>query len=47
VRQLRRKRPKAGQRSLREIADELTRRGHLNQNGRPFAAMSIRNMLEA
>jgi DNA invertase Pin-like site-specific DNA recombinase len=45
ARQLRRKRPKGGQRSLREISRELAARGYLNQQGRPFAAISIRNML--
>jgi hypothetical protein len=45
--QLRRKRPKGGRRSLREIAAELAQHGHLNEHGRPFAATSIRNMLEA
>jgi hypothetical protein len=34
VRQLRRKRPKGGQRSLREIAAELAQRGHLNERDR-------------
>jgi hypothetical protein len=33
------------QRSLREISAELAKRGHVNSAGRPFAAMSIRNML--
>jgi hypothetical protein len=33
------------QRSLREISAELAKRGHVNNAGRPFAAMSIRNML--
>jgi hypothetical protein len=32
---------------LREISAELKERGYLNDNGKPFAAMSIRNMLEA
>jgi len=45
VRQLRRKRPKGGQRSLREISRELAQRGHLNQRGAPFSAMSVRSML--
>jgi DNA invertase Pin-like site-specific DNA recombinase len=46
ARQLRRKRPKGGQRSLREIAAELAARGYLNERGQPFSAMSVRNMLE-
>jgi DNA invertase Pin-like site-specific DNA recombinase len=33
-------------RSLREIAAALAEAGHLNEAGRPFAAMSIRNMVE-
>jgi DNA invertase Pin-like site-specific DNA recombinase len=45
VRQLRRKRPKGGQRSLREIATELAQRGHLNERGQPFSAASINSML--
>jgi hypothetical protein len=38
VRQLRRKRPKGGQRSLREISAVLAARGHLNERGQPFSA---------
>jgi DNA invertase Pin-like site-specific DNA recombinase len=45
VRQLRRKRPKGGQRSLREISVELAARGHLNERGVPFSAASIASML--
>ena len=45
ARQLRRKRPKGGQRSLREISRELAAAGYLNEQGRPFAPNSIRNML--
>ena len=45
VRQLRRRRPKGGQRSLREISAELAAQGFLNENGRPFAAASIASML--
>ena len=45
VRQLRRKRPKGGRRSLREISRELADAGYLNEHGRPFAPNSIRNML--
>ena len=33
ARELRRRRPKRGQRSLREISAELARRGHINANG--------------
>jgi hypothetical protein len=42
---LRRKRPKGGQRSLRDVAAELAQRGHLNEQGRPFSAASVRSML--
>ena len=45
VRRLRRKRPKGGIRSLREIADELARSGHVDERGRPFTATSVRRML--
>jgi DNA invertase Pin-like site-specific DNA recombinase len=45
ARQLRRKRPKGGQRSLREISRELAAAGYLNEHGRPFAPNSVRNML--
>src|SRR5262245_8885671 len=45
VRQLRRKRPKRGQRSRREISVELAARGHLNERGQPFSAASINSML--
>jgi hypothetical protein len=30
---------------LREIAAELAQRGHLNEQGKPFSAMSVRSML--
>jgi DNA invertase Pin-like site-specific DNA recombinase len=45
VHQLRRKRPKGGQRSLRDISAELAQRGHLNERGHPFSAASIASML--
>jgi DNA invertase Pin-like site-specific DNA recombinase len=45
AKQLRRKRPKGGQRSLRQIASDLANAGHLNQNGQPFSASSVRKML--
>jgi DNA invertase Pin-like site-specific DNA recombinase len=41
VRQLRRKRPKGGQRSLREISAELAQRGIMNERGKPFSAASF------
>jgi hypothetical protein len=40
VRQLRRRWPKGGRRSLREISAE-TRGGHLNERGNPFSASAI------
>jgi hypothetical protein len=45
VRQLRRRRPKGGQRSLRHISAELVARGHFNERGQPFSAASINSML--
>ena len=47
ARQLRRKRPKGGQLSLRDIARQLAAAGFLNEHGRPFSATSVRNMLTA
>jgi DNA invertase Pin-like site-specific DNA recombinase len=47
VRQLRRKRPKGAQRSLRDISAELAQRGIMNERGQPFSAASIASMLEA
>ena len=45
ARQLRRKRPKGGQRTYREIADELFAAGHANKHGRPFSPSSIMTMV--
>jgi DNA invertase Pin-like site-specific DNA recombinase len=45
VRLLRRRRPKGGQRSLREISAELVQRGIFNERGQPFSAASINSML--
>jgi DNA invertase Pin-like site-specific DNA recombinase len=45
VRKLRRRRPKGGQRSFREIADELARMGHLNARGNTFSPSAVRSML--
>jgi hypothetical protein len=45
VRQLRRRRPKGGQRSLREISAELAMRGFMNERGNAFSAASISTML--
>ena len=46
AKQLRRRRPKGGQMSLRAISAELAGRGYLNELGRPFAARSIKNMVD-
>lgn len=40
---MRRRLPKSGQRSLRDVSAELARLGHLNTAGRPFSASSIKN----
>ncbi len=45
AKRLRRKRPKGGQRSLRETSAALAAVGYVNERGAPFAAMSVRNML--
>jgi DNA invertase Pin-like site-specific DNA recombinase len=46
VKRLRRRNPKTGERkSLRSIAAELANLGHVNVNGRPFAAQSIQAMI--
>ena len=48
VKKLRRRNPKTGQRlSLRAIAAELAQLGHVNVNGRPFAAQSIQAMVSS
>jgi hypothetical protein len=39
ARKLRRRKPKAGQMSLREISRELAARGHLNERNQPYAVM--------
>lgn len=45
AKQLRRKRPKGGQRSFREIASELESQGFLTANGTKFSASSVKSML--
>jgi DNA invertase Pin-like site-specific DNA recombinase len=45
ARKLRRKRPKGGQLSLREVSKELAAQGFLNERGKPYAAKSIASML--
>ncbi len=48
AKRLHRASPKSGKRrSLRKIAAELERVGHLNERGRPYAAQSVKMMLEA
>jgi DNA invertase Pin-like site-specific DNA recombinase len=45
ARKLRRKRPKGGQLSLREVSRELAARGYLNERGNRYAAKSGASML--
>jgi DNA invertase Pin-like site-specific DNA recombinase len=45
ARRLRRKSPKGGRRSLRDIAAELARLGFVSRSGRPYAATAIGRML--
>jgi hypothetical protein len=45
VKRLRRQKPKGGRLSLRAISAALAAQGYVNENGRPFAATSIKNML--
>ena len=47
ARKLNRKAPKGGQRTLREIADELTVAGHLTSTGTPYAPAAVARMLRA
>jgi hypothetical protein len=42
AKRLRRRNPKTGERTLRSIAAELARQGHLNVNGRPLQPSSAR-----
>ena len=42
---LRRRRPKGGQLSLRDVSKELAARGFLNELGKPYAAKSVASML--
>jgi DNA invertase Pin-like site-specific DNA recombinase len=46
ARQLRRKRPKGGQRSLREVAAELARLGYVNEREAMFSPSAVAAMLE-
>jgi DNA invertase Pin-like site-specific DNA recombinase len=45
AKRLHRQKPKGGRRSLRAISAELAAQGFLNENGRPFAAASVKSML--
>src|SRR4051812_43600545 len=47
AKRLRRRRPKGGQRSYRQIASELAQAGYSNSRRRPFSASSIKAMIEA
>jgi hypothetical protein len=47
TKRLRRASPKTGERrSLRQIAQELARMGHLNERGQPYKAASIKAMVD-
>jgi DNA invertase Pin-like site-specific DNA recombinase len=45
ARQLRRRKPKGGQLSLREVAAKLEHAGHLNERGARYSAASVQHML--
>ena len=45
ARKLRRRRPKGGQLSLRDVSKELAARGFLNELGKPYAAKSVASMM--
>ena len=45
AKKLARARPKAGKRSLREIADELAKAGYLSPSAKPYGAESVKQML--
>lgn len=45
AKRLRRKRPKAGQMSLRAIAAELAKAGYVNENGKPYNPKSVLSMV--
>jgi hypothetical protein len=44
AKRLHRQKPKGGRMSLRAISAELAIQGFLNENGRPFAAASVKSM---
>jgi DNA invertase Pin-like site-specific DNA recombinase len=45
ARKLRRRKPKGGQPSLREISKALAANGYLNERGKPYAAKSVASMV--
>lgn len=45
ARRLRRRAPKGGQRSLRDVAEELVKLGYVNERGVPFSPSSVQSML--
>jgi hypothetical protein len=45
AKRLRRRSPKGHQRSLRDVAAELAKLGHLNERGATFSAASVASML--
>lgn len=47
AKQLRRKKPKGGVMSFRDIAVELAAAGHVSGSGRPFSASSVRSMINS
>lgn len=47
AKRLRRRSPKGGQRSLRDVSAELAKLGYVNERGAVFAASSIKSMIEA
>jgi DNA invertase Pin-like site-specific DNA recombinase len=45
AKRLRRKRPKGGRRSLRDVSGELERAGFVSESGKPYAATAVAPML--
>jgi hypothetical protein len=45
ARKLRRKSPKSGRRSLRDISAELAKAGFISSSGRPYAPTAVGRML--
>jgi DNA invertase Pin-like site-specific DNA recombinase len=45
ARKLRRRKPKGGQLSLRQVSMKLASQGYLNERGKPYAAKSVASML--